>query len=110
MAECFRFVCNNCSHAIEAWDDGKPYYLDKAGHKKYAYHPSRSFSRCIGNDTPSICLECGELFDVDSLNPEAKCHKCASTNIADTCKLESASCPYCHAGVFEQDQDFCCVS
>ena len=47
MGQGFRFVCNSCDHAIEAWDDGNPYYFEsvitKTGvtqKKKYAYHPS----------------------------------------------------------------------
>jgi hypothetical protein len=110
MAGCMKFVCNNCAHSIEAWDEGNPYYFDKAGQKKYAYHPNRNFSRCIGNDTPNICLACGEVFNIDSCNPVTECHKCASTNIADTCRLDGVPCPYCHEGVFKRDQDYHCVS
>ena len=58
MAQGFRFICTNCEHMIEAWDDGNPYYFEwvttKAGlmkqKKKYAYHPSHEFERCVGND------------------------------------------------------------
>ena len=55
MAQGFRFVCHKCDHAIVAWDDGNPYYLEtvmtkidlekrqfaEVKHKKkYAYHPN----------------------------------------------------------------------
>lgn len=39
MAEGIRYICDNCSRAIEAWSDGNPYYIDDSGNKKYAYHP-----------------------------------------------------------------------
>jgi len=49
MAQGIRLVCENCSKAIEAWDDGNPYYLDRRGRKKYAYHPDPKRERCTGN-------------------------------------------------------------
>lgn len=31
MAQCIRFACDNYNNAIEAWDDGNPYYFDRRG-------------------------------------------------------------------------------
>jgi hypothetical protein len=65
MAQCFRFVCGHCSDVIDAWDDGNPYFFNAHGKKEYAYHPHRERERCIGNDSPHLCLECGEELKVD---------------------------------------------
>lgn len=73
MAECLKFVCNNCSHTIEAWSDGNPYYIDKSGCKKYTYHPDPKMASCIGNDAPHICLSCRYEFSVDSREPISVC-------------------------------------
>ena len=75
MAECIRFVCESCSNAVEAWDDGNPYYYDRRGKKKYAYHPDPKRERCVGNDSPRLCLECGAQTMVDSKTPSRPlCH------------------------------------
>ena len=110
MAEGIQYICNNCAHNIEAWSDGNPYYINKKGCKEYAYHPDSKLDKCIGNDSPHICLTCGEAFSIDSRNPATRCHKCDSTNIADTYRLDGVTCPYCHAGTFERDHDYNCIS
>ena len=56
MAQCIRFACDNCSNDVEAWDDGNPYYFDRRGVKKYAYHPDPNFERCYApaGDFPDV--------------------------------------------------------
>ena len=111
MAEGIRYVCGACHRASEAWSDGNPYYIDETGRKQYAYHPDHErLARCIGNDTPHLCLACGEEFNVDSRAPTAECPKCTSDDIADTFRLSGRRCPYCKAGVFTVDPDFHCIS
>ena len=117
MAQGVRFVCNSCDHAIEAWDDGNPYYFEsvitKTGvtqKKKYAYHPSAKFDQCVGNDSPHLCLACGKNFMVDSEAPIAACPKCQSNKITDTMELGGKTCPYCHTGVFDNDPGFDAIS
>jgi predicted RNA-binding Zn-ribbon protein involved in translation (DUF1610 family) len=111
MAQCIRFVCDNCSKAIEAWSDGNPYYIDEAGSKQYAYHPDHDrLARCIGNDSPHLCLACGEEFLVDSRVPIGACPKCEAKEIVDLCRLGGRRCPYCKSGEFHADPDFHCVS
>jgi DNA-directed RNA polymerase subunit RPC12/RpoP len=111
MAEAVRYVCSSCGRAIEAWSDGNPYYIDKRGRKQYAYHPDHeSLARCIGNDSPHLCLACGETFNVDSRSPTAECPRCKAGDIADAFQLHSRLCPYCKAGVFAQDSDYHCIS
>ncbi len=111
MAEAVRYVCSACGRAIEAWSDGNPYYIDKRGRKRYAYHPDHErLARYIGNDSPHLCLACGEEFYVDSRAPIAECPKCKVTNIADTFRLEGQQCPYCNKGLFAIDPDFHCIS
>ena len=106
VAEGLRFVCSSCGHAIEAWSDGNPYFLDKRGQKQYAYHPDHeNLSRCIGNDSPHLCLTCGEEFLVDSQDPIIACPQCASSEIVRTFALDGKNCPYCRKGSFIQDQD-----
>ena len=110
MAESVRYLCTHCSQTIEAWSDGNPFYIDKKGSKQYAYHPSPKRDRCIGNDSPHICLSCGEEFKVDSRKPITECPKCDSTNIADTCKLSGLNCPYCKIGILSVDSDYYYIS
>ena len=107
MAEGVRYVCGNCYKSIEAWSDGNPYYFDDLGAKHYAYHPDHNLlSLCVGNDSPHLCLDCGNEFNVDSRNPVAECPQCGSTDITDTFHLGGKSCPYCKTGVFAVDPDF----
>ena len=111
MAEAMRYVCSACRRVVEAWSDGKPYYIDKTGRKQYAYHPDHGrLARCIGNDSPHLCLACGEEFNVDSRAPTAECPKCTAVDIADTFQLNGQRCPYCKEGVFAVDPDFQCIS
>ena len=111
MAEGIRFVCNNCSRSIEAWSDGNPYYIDERGEKKYAYHPDHGgLARCIGNDSPHLCLACGAEFNVDSQEPIKNCPLCMDNEIVDTFELEGKRCPYCKQGFFYIDPEFRCIS
>ena len=111
MAEGIRYVCGQCGKAVEAWSDGNPYYLDEDGRKQYAYHPDHErLARCIGNDSPRLCLTCGEEFMVDSREPSDCCPKCGSPETANTFELEGRTCPWCKKGVFSMDPDFYCIS
>lgn len=111
MAEGLRFVCATCSHAIEAWSDGNPYYIDENGDKKYAYHPDHeNLARCIGNDSPHLCLSCGEPHKVDSRSPIAACPSCAAETLQPKFRLEGCRCPYCREGSFEVDRGFHAIS
>jgi hypothetical protein len=111
MAEALRFVCSGCQRAIESWSDGNPYYVEKSGKKRYAYHPDHErLARCVGNDSPHLCLDCGEEFMVDSLAPVAACPKCRSTRFVGTFELAGHPCPYCKAGEFSVDPDFFAIS
>lgn len=70
MVEAIRFICSECDKSIEARPDGNSYYLDENGQKQYAYHPDhKNLARCIGNDSPHLCLNCGEEFEFVS-----QCH------------------------------------
>ena len=111
MAEAVRYVCGGCHNAIEAWSDGNPYYIDEAGAKRYAYHPDhKRLDRCIGNDSPHLCLGCGAEFMVDSRAPVATCPKCGEGRSAHTYHLEGRLCPFCKSGVFAADPNFRCIS
>ena len=111
MAECVRFVCDGCGHAIEAWSDGNPYYLDPDGRKVYAYHPHHEeLARCIGNDSPHLCLACGAEVMVDSLAPTRVCSACGAEALVDTFELDGRTCPVCQAGRFARDPEFLCIS
>lgn len=101
MAEGLIYKCSHCSKSIESWSDGNPYYLDELGQKQYAYHPDHeSLAKCIGNDSPHLCLNCGEEFIVDSRTPIDHCPSCMSKKISDTNDLENKKCPYCDSGSF----------
>jgi DNA-directed RNA polymerase subunit RPC12/RpoP len=111
MAEATRYVCSACRRAIEAWSDGNPYYIDERGRKQYAYHPDhKALDRCVGNDSPHICLACGEEFNVDSRAPVAECPKCMAGDIAECFQLSGKRCPYCKAGDFAANPDYYCIS
>ncbi|BBM64318.1 hypothetical protein VA249_09640 [Vibrio alfacsensis] len=102
MAQAILFVCTSCDECIESWSDGNPYYIDENGKKRYAYHPEPNFDRCIGNDSPHICLGCAHEFKVDSRVPKTECPKCQSSNIKSDYDVEGEACPYCKKGVFER--------
>ena len=107
MAQGFRFVCDTCDHAIVAWDDGNPYYVDDAGKKQYAHHPNHELlERCIGNDAEHLCLSCGKEFMVDSEAPITTCPKCQASTTVDMMELGGKSCPYCTQGTFSAPQDY----
>ncbi len=110
MAECLRYVCSACGRAIEAWSDGNPYYVGTNGLKKYAYHPDPEVNRCVGNDSPHLCLACGDEFNVDSRAPIEQCPKCGATTIVSTFRLSGRPCPYCSQGKFFVDPEFRCIS
>ena len=111
MAEGIRYVCGACDHAIEAWSDGNPFYIDEEGQKQYAYHPDHeALARCVGNDVPHLCLTCGEAFKVDSRAPRAGCPACGAEDMVETYRLAGQRCPYCEEGIFAKDPDFYCIS
>lgn len=111
MAQALRFVCSGCRRAVEAWSDGNPYYIDEGGAKQYAYHPDHeNLARCIGNDSPHHCLECGAEFKVDSRAPVAACPSCRASDIVRSYRLDGCRCPYCKGGAFAVDPDFHCIS
>ena len=111
MAQAIRYVCSHCQHDIEAWSDGNPYYINETGTKQYAYHPDHEcLARCIGNDSPHLCLSCGHEFKVDSRDPATACPECGSNQFVDTYQLEGYLCPYCKSGQFSADTSFVCIS
>ena len=93
-----------------SWDDGNPYYIDEDGKKQYAYHPSPLRNRCIGIDSPHLCLSCGHEFMVDSEAPIVACPKCKAREIVDTWTLSGKACPYCKTGVFVVDPEWHAIS
>lgn len=104
MAEQRRFECPECGESITAWSDGNPYYLDANGDKVYAYHPNHDeLERCIGNDSPHICLACAATFTVDSRDPRSECPSCGGTSFVPVFQLEGEMCPWCHEGTIVKD-------
>ena len=111
MASCTLFVCGNCHRSLEAWSDGNPYFIDELGAKQYAYHPDHEdLARCIGNDTPHLCLTCGSEFMVDSRAPVEACTECGAAEIVETIELIGKPCPWCKKGAFAPDPEFFCIS
>lgn len=111
MAECVRFFCSGCGQSIEAWSDGNPFYIDETGGKKYAYHPNHDeLAKCIANDVPHICLDCGTESKIDSRLDIKNCPKCSSEKVVDSFCLEGVRCPNCKDGHFVQDDKFHCIS
>lgn len=111
MAECIRYVCDHCAKQLEAWTDGNPYFINDSGAKEYAYHPDHeNLARCIGNDEPHLCLECGHGFRVDSRAPITNCPECGAATIRSTGALDGVQCPFCKRGTFLFDLGFRCIS
>jgi len=111
MAEGIRFKCSDCGKTIDAWSDGNPYYIDSHGKKEYAHHPDhKNLARCIGNDSPHLCLRCGEEFLVDSREPISTCPKCGSKDISDAYRLDGRTCPFCNQGAFQLDPTYHAIS
>ena len=111
MAEGIRFVCSSCGNAIQAWSDGNPFYIDEAGNKKYAYHPNHDeLAKCIANDSPHLCLQCGNTVKIDSRLESKVCPDCNSENVVGTFGLEGVKCPQCDDGHFMRDNEFYCLS
>ena len=110
MSMARRFACDACKKSLTVWEDGNPYYIE-GGRKHYAYHPDHeNLTRCIGNDTPHLCLDCGRRFNVDSNAPVSSCPKCGSPDIAAAWTLDGRRCPKCKRGTFRVDPEYFAVS
>jgi DNA-directed RNA polymerase subunit RPC12/RpoP len=103
VASCVTFICEKCGKNVESWDDGNPYWIDEKGEKHYAYHPDRERSRCIGNDSPHLCLSCGKECMVDSRAPITSCPNCQAESLVDNYELGGKPCPFCKDGKFSDD-------
>ena len=104
MAECRRFVCSGCGREIDAWSDGNPFYIDETGKKQYAYHPDHEgLAKCIGNDVPHLCLNCGHEVLVDSRGSKRICPDCNSAKVIKAFLLDQRDCPTCKNGKFLWD-------
>lgn len=111
MAQCIRFTCDSCGFSIEAWSDGNPFYIDENGKKVYAYHPNHDeLSKCIANDVPHICLDCGNEVKIDSRLETKACPKCRSSKVVETYELSGVECPKCGEGRFKQDEGIVAIS
>lgn len=107
----YTFVCDACGHAVEAWTDGNPYYIDVDGKKRYAYHPDHeNLARCVGNDDPHLCLSCGAACKVDSRKPRSTCPRCRARDLVPTTDLDGRPCPRCEDGTFRLDPDRYAIS
>lgn len=104
------FICGNCSHSVEAWDEGNPYFIDERGKKRYVYHPDPERSRCTGNDVPMLCLRCGTECLSDSADPRMNCPNCNADALTDLWCLDGKQCPYCKRGSFGLDPDAFAIS
>jgi hypothetical protein len=105
-----RFICTNCTNDVEAWEGGVPYYFDRQGMKKYAYHTDPNVERCVGRDTQRLCMACGAKAMVDSGTRLTHCFTCNSDKIASLLGISGRMCPYCKIGSLTEDYDFHCVS
>jgi hypothetical protein len=104
LAECRRFDCDGCGRNAEAWSDGNPYYLDEHGTKRYAYHPDHeNLARCVGNDEPHLCLQCGVESNVDSRQRRSNCPACDADRLVPLWDLAGKRCPSCPRGRFVLD-------
>ena len=129
MAEGKEFVCSHCRYAIEARDDGNPYFLSDNGKLHFLSHndgakrleeyiqqsegrfltgQSREdfLAKRVGIMSDLLCLDCGSKFRRDLKKQEAVCRrlKCKSKNVVDVCELEGKTCPSCKTGSFKGER------
>ncbi len=111
MAEGRTFICGHCRKSVQAWSDGNPYFIDEDGQKHHAYHPDHeNLKKCIGNDLPHICLDCGHEFKSDSNSPATQCQQCTGHKLIPTFNLDGQTCPWCKQGVLEIDPTMWVIS
>lgn len=103
MARAIVLECDQCDFSLTVWDEGKPYYIDSQGNKRYAYHPSKERELCTALDVEHICTECAHKFDVDSQAHGASCPTCKSPCTVKTSKLAERVCPVCKKGHIRSD-------
>jgi len=110
MAEAVRYVCGKCGHAIEAWSDGNPYYIDDAGTKQYAYHPDHErLARCIRDWRSALKWGSPALLGMrkqSSRGPHAKCRASFFTAVSYAAwpQLRAADQPVNRYGVAHTSQ------
>jgi DNA-directed RNA polymerase subunit RPC12/RpoP len=102
--------CSACAHAVVAWDDGNPYYVDAFGEKVYAHHPSPERERCTENEVPVLCLGCGAEAVRDTAAPIVRCPACGARKLVAVWRLEGRRCPHCRLGSFAMDPESFIVS
>ena len=98
------FVCTGCARAIEAWDEGDPYYVDADGERRYVFHPSPERERATGVEWPALCLACGAEVTRDSALAPGPCPACGGGDVVDAWALEGRRCPSCRRGEFREDE------
>jgi len=105
------FNCNKCGKSISSWSDGNPYYFDEQGIKRNIYHPDHeNLARCVGNDSPHLCLGSGASLPMDSIVKRNKCPECKSSKVKSQFTLEGCVCAYCKEGEFVVDPDKFAIS
>ena len=104
-------IATSVVKSISSWDDDNPYYFDEQGVKHYACHPDHeNLSRCVGNDSPHLCLGCGACFLMDSKVKRNKCPECKSPKVKSQFTLEGCVCPYFKEGEFVADPNNFAIS
>ena len=126
MATGLTFVCSHCRYAIEACDNGNPYFLSDDGKLHFLSHNDGEerleeyiqqsegrflkgqtrkdfLAKRIGIMSDLLCLDCGSKFRRDLKEQEAVCPrlKCKSKNVVAVCQLEGQTCPSCKTGRFK---------
>ena len=95
------YRCGSCGLRLEAWDEGEPYYFDERGEKRHAHHPSPERERCVGTESPHLCMDCAAEFLAGDADAPPACPACGSSRVLWTWLLEGRACPRCRTGAFE---------
>ncbi|MFO0915332.1 MAG: hypothetical protein U0795_20390 [Pirellulales bacterium] len=105
MALVMHFVCSRCRFDVEAWEIGRPYFVDENGQKEYIPHPTpiplelRPRVRLEGD---FLCLGCAKVLRRDQ-GDTSPCPRCRGIDVLEATELEGKTCPRCHQGVFAED-------
>lgn len=114
----FRLKCESCDYSTPTQCSDTLYLLIN-GERTILPHPleeyiaedktGRPFAQLqqeglIGNFTPFLCLDCGEIAALDYHRDEMHCPICKSQYLTAAAEISSAPCPICKEGIVVTEQ------
>jgi hypothetical protein len=128
MAQCTKFICDQCGFSVDWCDDGNRYLEWPPGIRNYLYHPAdipeterimnliygrspsqdeykRAFQLYGGNESEFLCLSCAEVNRIDSKRDPMKCKKCGASSLREVSGLAKTECPKVPGRAFRRGFD-----